>query len=93
MTNLNDNVEIKGVISTNGTSELTITLNEIFLDNQWRKFNPYKTLTVATTDYDAEFSASELEAIKALVADNKANKSYSQDQLQAINSIVAKLTV
>ena len=87
-----DKVEIKGTIASLGTGTLDISATEIFLDLEWKKLSPAKTYTIATSDYTDDFSVSELAVIKELTDKNKAATIYSPDQLQAINSILKKLT-
>lgn len=88
----NDAVELKGTIAALGTDSLDVSITEIYLDAKWKTLTPAKTYTILTSEYTDAFSTSELAVIKELTDKNKAATIYTPDQLQAINSILKKLT-
>jgi len=91
MITVNDSVEIKGTVTTTGTDSLTVTLNEVYLDSQWRKFSPVKTLTIATSDYDTELTPQELALVKKLSVAKGSAVSLTPDEQVIAASITAKL--
>lgn len=90
-----DTVELKGTVSSvTDSNNYTLSLTEMYLssDNKFRSFTTAKTMAITTSDYvESNFSASEMAVIKLLADNNKSVSSYTEDQLQAINSIVNKL--
>lgn len=86
-----DHIEISGVVKSTSTGSFTLSLEEIFVDEEWRKFSPAKTLEITEADYDTSLTPQELEFVKVL-ADIKSGGNYTPDQRVLAKSILTKLT-
>jgi hypothetical protein len=92
MISVNDTVNVNGTITAVGTDSITVSLEEIYLDSQWRKFGTAKALAVATSDYNTDLTDQELALVKVLAEANKTSTSLTEDQRVLAASIIAKLS-
>ena len=88
---VNNTIEISGTVTAVGTDNITLSLTEIYLDSQWRKFSPAKSLTVLTTDYDTNLTPQELKLVDKLAAAAQTSSSLTEDEKVIAASIAAKL--
>jgi hypothetical protein len=87
-----DTVNVNGTVTEVVTDSVTVSLEEIYLDSQWRKFETAKSLTVATSDYNTDLTDQELALVKVLAEANKTSTALSEDQRVLAASIIAKLS-
>lgn len=93
MAKVGDNIEISGKVNATTTGEFTVAINEIYVDEQWRKFNPVKEIVVKDTDYDTSLTPQELKLVQSLAEKNKESSVLTDDEQVLAKSIVAKLSV
>lgn len=93
MINANDKVRLIGRVSEVGTGTFKASVEEIFVDGEWKKFSEAKVLDIDTSaDYSNDsLTAQELAFVKGLAEKQVGNNTLVQDDLMLAKSIFKKL--
>ena len=83
--------KINGEVTAIDTGTFTISINEFFIDGQWKRFIEPKVLEVATTDYDNHLTTSELNFISSSLERLMRNTNFEDCEKEVADSIIKKL--
>lgn len=87
-----DKVQIAGrVKSFDEVGNITLTLEEIHIDEEWKKFNPTLDYDLVKTAYTQELTPQELELVLQLGQLNVENTQFSHYERVLMTSIISKL--
>lgn len=91
MIEVGSNVKFNGAVSTLGTGTFSTSVNEFFIDGQWKRFIEPKVVEISTTDYDNHLTSSELNFISTALERLQNNITFDEHEKEVAESIVKKL--
>lgn len=89
---IGDKVQISGKVkSFDEVGNITLDLEEIHIDEEWKKFNPTLEYSLVKTAYTQELTPQELELVSLLSQQNVENTQFSPCERVLMTSIIRKL--
>lgn len=91
MIEVGSDVQFNGAVSSLGTAAFNVSVNEFFIDEQWKRFVTPKVIEIATTDYDDHLTTSELTFISSALERMQSTAAFNNIEKDIAKSIVKKL--